>query len=73
MLSDAFAHLRVRGAIFLTGLYTEKWAYRSVPTEDIAALLIPGEERVILFHLIASAAAGSRSRAARSTGRVPAT
>jgi len=52
VLSDAFAHLRVRGAIFLTGLYTEKWAYRSVPTEDIAALLIPGEDRVILFHLI---------------------
>ncbi len=52
MLSDAFAHLRVRGAIFLTGLYSEKWAYRSVPTEDIAALLIPGEDRVILFHLI---------------------
>src|SRR5688500_4744615 len=54
VLSDAFAHLRVRGAIFLTGLYTEKWAYRSVPVEDLAAMLIPGEDRVILFHVIAS-------------------
>ena len=54
VLSDAFAHLRVRGAIFLTGLYSEKWAYRSVPVEDLAAMLIPGEDRVILFHVIAS-------------------
>src|SRR5687768_4242642 len=54
VLSDAFAHLRVRGAIFLTGLYTEKWAYESIPTEDLAAVLIPGEKRVILFHVIAS-------------------
>ncbi len=54
MLSDAFAHLKVRGAIFLTGLYTEKWAYRSIPTEDLAAMLIPGEDRVILFHVVAS-------------------
>src|SRR5687768_18017885 len=54
VLSDAFAHLRVRGAIFLTGLYSEKWAYRSVPVEDLAAMLIPGADRVILFHVIAS-------------------
>ena len=54
MLSDAFGHLRVRGAIFLTGLYTEPWAYESIPTEDLAAMLIPGADRVILFHVIAS-------------------
>lgn len=53
-LTDAFAHLRVRGAIFLAGLYTEKWAYRSVPVEDLAALLVPGEDRVILFHVVAA-------------------
>ena len=54
MLSDAFGRLRIRGAIFLTGLYSEPWAYDSVPTEDLAAMLIPGAERVILFHVIAS-------------------
>ena len=54
VLSGAFAHLRVRGAIFLTGIYSEPWAYESIPTEDLAAMLIPGEKRVILFHVIAS-------------------
>jgi AraC-like DNA-binding protein len=36
------------------GLYSERWAYESVPVEDIAAILIPGADRVILFHVIAS-------------------
>jgi AraC-like DNA-binding protein len=53
-LSEAFGHLHVQGAIFLAGRYTERWAYESIPTEDLAALLIPGAERVILFHVIAS-------------------
>jgi AraC-like DNA-binding protein len=53
-LSHAFGHLRVQGAIFLTGLYSESWAYESVPVEDLAAMLIPGADRVILFHVIAS-------------------
>jgi AraC-like DNA-binding protein len=53
-LSGAVSRLRVSGAIFLMGLYTESWAYKSVPVEDIAAMLIPGADRVILFHVIGS-------------------
>jgi AraC-like DNA-binding protein len=52
--SDVLGRLHVNGAIFLIGQYSEKWAYESVPVEDIAALLIPGAERVILFHVIES-------------------
>lgn len=51
---DALGHLRLSGAIFLHGEYTEPWAYESIPASDAVALLAPGEERVILFHVIAS-------------------
>jgi AraC-like DNA-binding protein len=54
LLSDALGRLRVQGAIFLRGEYTEPWAYESMPTSDLAALLVPGAQRVILFHVIAS-------------------
>jgi AraC-like DNA-binding protein len=51
-LSDALDRLRLNGAIFLRGEYTEGWAYESMPTTDIANLLVPGAPRVILFHVI---------------------
>src|SRR5687767_10334776 len=53
-LADALGHLHLSGAIFLHGEYTEPWAYESIPASDAAALLAPGRERVILFHVIAS-------------------
>ncbi|MET0840114.1 MAG: AraC family transcriptional regulator [Marmoricola sp.] len=53
-LNDALAGLRLRGAIFLRGEYTEGWAYESIPAGDIAALLVPDAKRVILFHVVAS-------------------
>ena len=53
MLSDAFGQLHLTGAIFLAGFYSESWAYESVPTEDLAAMLIPDADRVILFHVVA--------------------
>jgi len=53
-LTDALNRLRIQGAIFLHGRYTEGWAYRSAPGQDAAALLAPGAERVLLFHVVAS-------------------
>jgi AraC-like DNA-binding protein len=53
-LSAALARLRLQGAIFLRGEYTEAWAYESVPPRDALAVLAPAAERVILFHVIAS-------------------
>jgi hypothetical protein len=46
--------LRLRGAIFLRGEYTESWAYESLPSADAAAILAPGAPRVLLFHVVAS-------------------
>lgn len=53
-LADALSRLRLDGAIFLRGEYTEAWAYESMPSADAAALLAPDAERVLLFHVIAS-------------------
>jgi AraC-like DNA-binding protein len=53
-LAGALARLRLAGAIFLRGEYTEAWAYDSLPPQDALAILAPGAQRVILFHVIAS-------------------
>lgn len=53
-LADALSRLRLQGAIFLRGEYTEAWAYESMPSADAAALLAPDATRVLLFHVIAS-------------------
>jgi AraC-like DNA-binding protein len=53
-LSGALARLHLQGAIFLRGEYTEAWAYDSLPTGDALAILAPGAERVIFFHVIAT-------------------
>jgi AraC-like DNA-binding protein len=53
-LAAALSGLRLQGAIFLRGEYTEAWAYESMPSADAAALLAPDASRVLLFHVIAS-------------------
>ncbi len=53
-LSDALARLRIEGAIFLRGEYTEAWAYESLPARDATTILAPDAQRVILFHVIAA-------------------
>jgi AraC-like DNA-binding protein len=53
-LGDALSRLRVQGAIFLRGEYSEGWAFESMPAADVAAILAPDAERVLLFHVIAS-------------------
>jgi AraC-like DNA-binding protein len=53
-LSVTLARLRLQGAIFLRGEYTEAWAYDSLPPQDALAVLAPGAKRMILFHVIAS-------------------
>lgn len=52
--ADALARLRLEGAIFMRGEYTEAWAYESLPPSDAAAILAPQAERVLLFHVVAS-------------------
>jgi len=46
--------VRLEGAVFLRGEYTEAWAYRSPSAEDTARMLAPDAPRVALFHVVAS-------------------
>jgi AraC-like DNA-binding protein len=50
----ALGRLRLEGAIFLRAEYREPWAYESLSGPDTAAILRPGTDRVVLFHLVSS-------------------
>lgn len=52
-LQAALENLRLNGAIFLRAEFTERWAYESAPV-NVATLLRPGAERLILFHTVAA-------------------
>jgi hypothetical protein len=52
-LRSALERLRLEGAIFFKGDFSERWAFESPDAPMIAALLRPGAERVIIFHVVA--------------------
>jgi hypothetical protein len=51
-LDTALEQLRLDGAIFFRSEFTEAWSYESPPAE-LAGLLHPGAERLIMFHVVA--------------------
>jgi AraC-like DNA-binding protein len=53
-LDGALDRLRLNGAIFFRSEFTEAWTYISPPAEQIAAMLHPGAQRLIMFHIVAS-------------------
>ena len=53
-LSAALERLRLEGAIFLRGEYTEEWAYESPTGEMMASILRPGRGRLLFLHIIAN-------------------
>lgn len=52
-LHAALENLRLDGAIFFRAEFTESWAYQSPPAE-LAGLLRPGAQRLIMFHIVAA-------------------
>lgn len=53
-LNEALQRLRLEGAIFLRAEYTERWALEGQGGPVFAAMMHPGAERLILFHVVAS-------------------
>lgn len=53
-LSDALAQIRLSGAIFLLSECTEAWAYESMASDDVAAVLAPDAVQLLLFHVLVS-------------------
>src|SRR3954462_307745 len=52
--SVALERLRLEGAIFLRAEYRDPWSYISLSGPETAAILRPGTDRVVLFHLVAA-------------------
>ena len=52
LLSDVLSHVRLAGAMFLRGEYSAPWSLDSPDAADLVALLAPGAERLILFHIV---------------------
>jgi AraC-like DNA-binding protein len=51
---DALDHMRLEGAIFMRAEYSERWALADQGGPMFAAMMHPGAERLILFHVVAS-------------------
>ena len=52
LLSDLLTHIRLSGALFLRGNYSEPWAFDSPGNCDLAAILSPDAERLLVFHTV---------------------
>ena len=52
-LGAALHRLRLDGAIFFRAEFTENWAYQSPPSDQVASILRPGAQRLIMFHIVA--------------------
>lgn len=52
LLSDLLSHIRLSGALFLRGRYSEPWAFNSPGNCDLAAILSPDAERLLVFHTV---------------------
>jgi AraC-like DNA-binding protein len=53
VLSDALRVLRLTGAVYFDFELTAPWVAEAPPSRDIAAIVMPGAQRVIEYHLIA--------------------
>lgn len=52
-LSEILRVVRLSGAIFINARFTAPWCYQSPSAETAGAILEPGAEKVVIFHLIA--------------------
>lgn len=65
LLADVLARIRLAGAMFLRGEYAAPWAFDSPERSDLVALLAPGAERLVLFHVIREGRAWVSARGER--------
>lgn len=53
-LNEALERMRLEGAIFMRAEHTESWALKDMGGPMFAAMMHPGAERLVLFHVVAS-------------------
>ena len=56
VLSDVLRAVRLTGAVYFDFELTSPWVAEAPPSREIAATVMPGSQRVIEYHLIASGA-----------------
>jgi len=56
VLSDVLRAVRLSGAVYFDFELSSPWVAEAPPSRDIAAMVMPGAERVIEYHLIARGA-----------------
>src|SRR5262249_20325925 len=54
VLSDVLRAVRLTGAVFFDFDLSSPWVAEAPPSREIAGLVMPGAQRVIEYHLIAS-------------------
>jgi AraC-like DNA-binding protein len=59
-LSEVLRTVRLTGAIFLRAEFREPWGFQAPAAGDASALLAPGTERIVPFHLVAEGRATVR-------------
>ena len=57
ILSDVLRGVRLRGAIFFYLSFGREWATGAPPAKDIAALVLPGADHVMEYHVVTRGAA----------------
>ena len=53
-LDQALERLRLEGALFMRAEHSESWALEGMGGPMFAAMMHPGAERLVLFHVIAA-------------------
>ena len=52
LLSDVLKTLRLRGALFLRGEFTEPWGVGAPGADGMAEMLRPGQGNMVVFHIV---------------------
>ena len=63
VLSEALRSVRMTGAIFFNAEFSAPWGFAAPPAQDVAPVLAPGTERLVIYHLVTD------GRARASIGR----
>jgi AraC-like DNA-binding protein len=59
-LSEALSSVRMTAAIFLTAEFTAPWGIAAPPAQGDAAVLAPGVEHIVIYHLVTEGRAVAR-------------
>lgn len=52
LLADVLSRIRLAGAIFMRGEYSEPWAFETPTSPQLVKMLAKGSERLIPFHVV---------------------